>query len=234
MVCQSVLETNRATLHDVYTDCDATFATLAQRTPVACTAGCAACCVGVVTATELEADNVAAAVERLPDSLRRAVVGRLHSWASTWQRVTRGASAQRVSRGLPTYLAWQRERIGCPMLDPSTHRCLVYADRPLLCRTHHACQPEAGSVALCGRCPMATPGDGCFGAREQAHGHPPALRLVSPTFEADQQAAYVARLGPPRVGILPALVLAAGESAYAWGSMKPKPLYRLAHAHPEG
>lgn len=33
----------------------------------------------------------------------------------------------------------------CPLLDPSTLRCLIYADRPFGCRTHF-CNPAGGMV----------------------------------------------------------------------------------------
>jgi Fe-S-cluster containining protein len=73
---------------------------------ITCSAGCSSCCTAI-TLFPVEAAALNAALEALPEARRNAI--RLH--------VAAQAGGER-----------------CPLLED--HRCLLYAARPIICRTH--------------------------------------------------------------------------------------------------
>jgi Fe-S-cluster containining protein len=73
---------------------------------ITCSAGCSSCCTAI-TLFPVEAAALNAALEALPEAHRTAI--RLH--------VAAQAGGER-----------------CPLLED--HRCLLYAARPIICRTH--------------------------------------------------------------------------------------------------
>ena len=81
-----------------------------------CAAGCAACC------RNLAAPHLLSAPE--------------------WRRLDAALDALEGDRGaevrarLDEMADLPLGNLTCPVLDPSTHRCLTYAARPLACRTH--------------------------------------------------------------------------------------------------
>lgn len=86
---------------------------------ITCRRGCAGCCRVDLTVFAVEADALRAAVAALPEAARR------------------GASL--------------RARAGqhCALLDPEDGRCLVYAERPLICRTHGLAVRFEGRTSWC-------------------------------------------------------------------------------------
>lgn len=86
-----------------------------------CTRGCGACCRGLARVPELtrsEWELVAAALERLPDLEHEICLERARTLAS----------ALREHGG--------DQRCECPLFDPHSETCRVYAARPLACRSY--------------------------------------------------------------------------------------------------
>jgi Fe-S-cluster containining protein len=73
---------------------------------ISCSEGCSSCCTAI-TLFPVEAAALNAAFEALPDEQRNTII----------EYVTSHAEGER-----------------CPLLDD--HRCLLYAARPIICRTH--------------------------------------------------------------------------------------------------
>ncbi|QQS12463.1 MAG: YkgJ family cysteine cluster protein [Rhodospirillales bacterium] len=105
---------------------------------VSCRAGCAACCRQAVPLSDIEAREVAAIVEALPEP-RRAIV-----------RSRFAATAERLAawRPLDALMDWDAAAhrdayfglaLPCPFLDDE--RCSIYEQRPLACREFMVTSP---------------------------------------------------------------------------------------------
>jgi Fe-S-cluster containining protein len=95
---------------------------------LACRPGCAECCIGPFEISSLDA-------RRLHDGL--AAID--------------PAAAARVIERARQYVA--EESAACPVLDPDTRTCDLYAWRPVTCRTFGpAVRFGAGEVAVCELC----------------------------------------------------------------------------------
>lgn len=103
-------------LDAVYASFDSAVAEAVGRSPaLACPAGCAACCRTIgVQATPVEALRVARAVAALDAAAQSALLDRARSAARLLNGGALGGAA------------------ACPCLEAG--RCLVYEDRPLVCR----------------------------------------------------------------------------------------------------
>jgi hypothetical protein len=91
----------------------------AQPKAYACAPGCHRCCHADLTVFAIEAERVALALDRLPIATRRA-------------------AARRAERGQH-----------CALLDPRTRRCVVYASRPLICRSFGLATLFEGALTWC-------------------------------------------------------------------------------------
>ncbi|MGC4122540.1 MAG: YkgJ family cysteine cluster protein [Myxococcales bacterium] len=91
----------------------------AQPDEFACHAGCQRCCHADLVVFGIEADRVAAALAGLPTA-------------------TREAAARRAEQGTH-----------CALLSPRTGRCLVYEERPLICRAFGLATLFEGVVTWC-------------------------------------------------------------------------------------
>lgn len=96
-----------------------------------CRKGCSHCCRQVVLAHPYEVAVVVEALRLLPSAQRHAIAKRLARWLKNVQQL--GADPLGVPDGTAAYL---RAGIACPLLDPGDGSCLVYAARPVACRTH--------------------------------------------------------------------------------------------------
>ena len=127
---------------------------------LACRPGCAQCCHGVFEISALDAHRLREALSQAPKELA----------AKIQQRIT--ASQQHLSPFFPGDLStgvlslddkavelfeeWAHAD-PCPILDPATQTCDLYAGRPILCRTfgppmrNDIDDPEAG-IAICELC----------------------------------------------------------------------------------
>jgi len=91
----------------------------AQPGAYACGEGCHRCCHSDLTIFAVEAERLAAAFASLPPRSREA-------------------AARRAKRGEH-----------CAMLHPRTHRCIVYAARPLICRSFGLASLFEGEITWC-------------------------------------------------------------------------------------
>ena len=91
----------------------------AQPGAYACAAGCHRCCHCDLTVFDVEARRLKAALALVPARTRRA-------------------AARRARRGEH-----------CALLSPRTHRCLVYAARPLICRAFGLPTLFEGEITWC-------------------------------------------------------------------------------------
>jgi Fe-S-cluster containining protein len=188
---------------------------------VACKPGCAACCTFLVGSTIQEAYLAAVAVQRLPQAARQGIIARLAAWERTW--ILAHGNVKLLEEPVAA-MRWQVRRIPCPMLDPTDYTCLVYDDRPIGCRTHHACAwPADAPPRAC--CAVETPGDGCFNVQANVdHGHNADVwqldvtLLLKWTEQLQELIASRADAGYPEAGILPLQVLRIGRERFGWKS----------------
>lgn len=97
--------------------------------PVACTSGCNACCHYFVEAGGVEVLRIADWIRDLPQHVQTGIRERID------EAINRGVGQLSVSERLAT-------RIPCPLLDPVTGACLVYAVRPIGCRQFFSHDPR--------------------------------------------------------------------------------------------
>lgn len=225
-----ILEVGRV-VRLVYQECDQEYTRLRQDAdadnfpPTVCSKGCAGCCSYVVNVADAEAMLLAEAVQTMPPKQREATLGRLEAWRRLWRSFTTGREAGGIHAAA---VAWGARRIPCPLLDPATHTCSVYAVRPHACRTHHACQvtdpppTEEHGVGACQRCTPRPPGEGCFfTSTDVGHSHHPIVWQIRADL---QDVAFVwlckalGSIGIKRtkLGLLPMLVLEEGQQRYGW------------------
>lgn len=198
----------------------------AQGIAIACRAGCSACCAYIVHVTTAEAHAVAEAVQHLPGPTRQAIVNRLAAWERRWSSHAAEHGGDRLGAGPATVVAWQARQIGCPMLDLVLQTCLVYGDRPIACRVHHAAQVNREAEPLCPTCPNLDAPAAC--RTTEAHvacGHAPWVwQLRNDLIQVcggltimalQQRGATDAQIQPD---VLPLLVLDLGRHRYGWRS----------------
>lgn len=181
---------------------------------LACRRGCAACCTYPVALLEDEAIVVAEAVEALREPRKGEVVARLVAWAKLWRE--HHTDPARISLDVAE---WQAMGVACPLLDMQTYDCMIYDQRPLACRAHHAMPvPDGTSHPDCDRCVIRQPPEGCFTTSEEvSHGHRTAVLQLDPDLAAKSQfmLAGTTDLLKLDIGMLPEMVLKAGRR-YGW------------------
>jgi Fe-S-cluster containining protein len=95
---------------------------------IPCRAGCSGCCYRPALVFNAEVPVLVAAVRRLPEQQRREVELR----ARRWRRTVREAGIDtEPADEYPGYVALG---VPCPLLDVGAGLCLIYEQRPLVCR----------------------------------------------------------------------------------------------------
>ncbi len=127
--------------------------------PVACVAGCSACCFNIPAVRAGEAVTIARWLARPEqDAIRDAFLERFEVWrAGLGDLVDRWIEASAEGdpqAGIQLAIDAFHRRVPCAFLDDG--RCSIYPVRPIVCREHHAvgtnagCQPDATTkVAQC-------------------------------------------------------------------------------------
>lgn len=125
-----------------------------------CRAGCAACCRQLVPISVIEAQALDRAVEALPEAARGAVEARFRAAVKRLEQIgllAPGAPGRMTLKSpvADARAAWSEvvrryfsAKIPCPLLDPESLRCLVYEERPMVCREHLVTTPEERCEAL--------------------------------------------------------------------------------------
>lgn len=94
---------------------------------VTCKPGCSYCCGRPVYATLGEICNISEALKK-KGKLKEVVL----------------RAEELIEMGEIPIMAWYELQLKCPILDPTTNRCLAYESRPIMCSTHYSVQdPEA-------------------------------------------------------------------------------------------
>jgi Fe-S-cluster containining protein len=112
--------------------------------PISCRAGCAACCRHLVPLTQTEARRLAELVEGMPEPRRGEVRARFAAARGRLEEGGRFADLLREGswsddESAPDLYEYFRLGIDCPFLEDET--CMIYADRPLVCRGYVVISP---------------------------------------------------------------------------------------------
>ncbi len=103
-----------------------------------CVSGCSACCRGLFDITLLDACLLQTGFARLPEARRTSVLlkaeERLLQLQSEWPDLQHPYLLNHLPDELWTEMP-EGDETPCPLLDKNG-RCLVYAYRPMICRTH--------------------------------------------------------------------------------------------------
>jgi len=125
---------------------------------LACRVGCTACCTGLFDITALDGWRLRrglAALHRRDPQAAAAVAARA---AGQWRRVAADFPGDRGRRVLGGDESARRrffaryEDLPCPALEPARGACLLYAQRPLSCRTYGL--PVRAGGSLLPPCPL--------------------------------------------------------------------------------
>jgi Fe-S-cluster containining protein len=144
---------------------DAALADAAARSGnwLACRPGCHQCCVGVFPISPLDAETLRAALEAAPEELASRIRGRA---AASRRRLTPDFPGDSASGELFTELHHEETFEGfandepCPVLDPTTGTCDLYAARPVQCRTFGPpIRDEDDHMTVCELCFIDAPVD---------------------------------------------------------------------------
>ena len=148
---------------ELFSILDAALASTTERSGewLACRPGCHACCVGVFAISQMDAETLRAALEDaeadVGDRIRRRA-------AAAWDRL-RGEFPGDAESGLlftepqheEAFAEFANDEL-CPVLDPATGTCDLYAARPVQCRTFGPpVRDEDGNLTVCELCFVAAP-----------------------------------------------------------------------------
>jgi Fe-S-cluster containining protein len=147
-----------ATVDDWFAGCKA-----AYDSQIRCAAGCSACCRGLFDITLLDAFLLQTGVARLPAWRQAAIRAKAEDRLSQLRADWSGLDHPYLLNHLPDEL-WtempEDDETPCPLLGEDG-ACLVYAHRPMICRTHGLPNLDIGGESfsdLC--CTLNFPGAG--------------------------------------------------------------------------
>jgi Fe-S-cluster containining protein len=119
---------------------DAALASAIERsaTHLACRPGCSQCCHGVFEISALDAHRLREALAATPEPLKSRIVARIAAARQHLLPFFPGdpetGVLRRDEQAQELFEEWAHAD-ACPILDPETHTCDLYAARPILCRT---------------------------------------------------------------------------------------------------
>jgi Fe-S-cluster containining protein len=126
-----------------------------------CRVGCTQCCVGVFPITQLDAERLRQGFVTAPPEIRRSLAARITASVS---RLAPGfpGDAGTGSLGKTDEQAAAFEDFGndevCPVLDPETGACSLYAARPIPCRSFGPpLRNDEDGLAVCELCFVGAP-----------------------------------------------------------------------------
>jgi Fe-S-cluster containining protein len=146
-------------VNDLFPIFDAALASAAERSGhhLACRPGCHQCCVGVFAITPLDAATLREALAAAPHDVAERI--RARAFASRERLLAAGFPGDETTGILFTEPAHEDafEEFAndepCPVLDPATGTCDLYAARPVQCRTFGPpMRDEDGHLTVCELC----------------------------------------------------------------------------------
>ncbi len=127
---------------------------------LACRPGCAQCCHGVFEISALDAHRIREALAAAEPTLKTRIASRITAAQAHLSPFFPGTLETGVlstdDEAVELFEEWAHAD-PCPILDPATQTCDLYAGRPILCRTfgppmrNDIDDPEAG-IAICELC----------------------------------------------------------------------------------
>lgn len=118
---------------------------------ISCTKGCGACCRNLVAISEVEARQIRAVVDRLPEPRREAVRARFSEARGRLERAGLLNKLQATDRVTDEDYgalvgAYFQEGIACPFLEEES--CSIYDERPITCREFLVTSPPENCARL--------------------------------------------------------------------------------------
>ena len=125
-----------------------------------CRPGCTPCCHGVFRISALDAERLRTGLrelERADPPRAKAIRGRalavVHELQGTFPGDARsGVLAPEEDGGWDEFADRPEADAACPVLDPATGRCTLYAHRPLTCRVFGPPVRTASGMGICELC----------------------------------------------------------------------------------
>lgn len=169
---------------------------------LACRPGCTQCCVGVFAISQLDAErlrNGLAALEVVEPqralALRKRVQASLDRIAMEFPGdAATGLLAEREPDFEERFEGYANDE-PCPVLDPATGLCDLYAARPMTCRTFGPPVESVDGLAVCELCFMGAPAEEvarCAVSLEDAAGLEETLTREAETRSGQQGMTLVA------------------------------------------
>ncbi len=130
---------------------------------LACHPGCYQCCVGVFAISQLDAENLRAGLEAAKPEVATRIRLRVAAAQDRLRNDFPGDPATGLLFTSPEHEEAFEEFANdepCPVLDPQTGTCDLYACRPVACRTFGPpVRDEAGSLTVCELCFVDAPAE---------------------------------------------------------------------------
>ena len=128
---------------------------------MACKPGCTPCCIGVFPISPLDAERLRAGLRTAPEDVAERILSRA---AASRARLAQNFPGDAATGQLFTEDGHEEAFADfandepCPVLDPQTGTCDLYASRPMPCRTFGPPMPnEEGGLAVCELCFVGAP-----------------------------------------------------------------------------
>jgi Fe-S-cluster containining protein len=150
--------------HELFPIIDAALASAAERSGawLACRPGCHQCCIGVFPISPLDAALLREGLAAAPTGVRQRILERART--SRESLLSQGFPGNPATSELFTqpgheeaFADYANDEV-CPVLDPATGTCDLYAHRPVQCRTFGPpARDEEGALAVCELCFVDAP-----------------------------------------------------------------------------
>jgi Fe-S-cluster containining protein len=150
-------------MNELFPILDAALASSAARSGhwLACRPGCHQCCVGVFAISQFDAETLRNALASAPLDLQERVRARAHASRARLTADFPGNPATGLLFTEPHHeeaFADFANDEPCPVLDPATGTCDLYAARPVQCRTFGPpVRDEEGNLTVCELCFIDAP-----------------------------------------------------------------------------
>jgi Fe-S-cluster containining protein len=115
---------------------------------VPCKLGCDACCYDIAYTTESELEPIVEHILRMSTHLQDKIQRALTNWERRMRAVGISPDLEPEEHPPPSIRQnYYKAKAACPLLDLKRHRCMVYEDRPLVCRGHYLIDEPSSKCA---------------------------------------------------------------------------------------